>query len=190
MFRAMILYLLGATFEVRLVKLATGKNIPGQCLYRGGYFGARKAYNKAAEKHYKDAVELRLQSISLLSVHANQVTLGTLPYNSGPATPMSNKWLAEKNQEREAEERKIQVAAGMTDTGELIEREVKIDPYEESMQRSSDNLRQARDEGITDGPDIHECDRDGPWEFEEATGGYTATCSVCGELMPEESENV
>lgn len=189
MFRAMILYLLGATFEVRLVKLATGKNIPGQCLYRGGYFGARKAYNKAAEKHYKDAVELRLQSISLLSVHANQVTLGTLPYNSGPATPMSNKWLAEKNQEREAEERKIQVAAGMTDTGELIEREVKINPSE----LLPDPEYLGVDAGVSDSYTVevgvaHECDRDGPWEFEEATGGYTATCSVCGELMPEEAE--
>lgn len=64
MFKAMILTLLGATFEVRVISPTTGKDIPGRCLFKGKYRKARKAYLKAAAK-VKVGHTLRLQAVTI-----------------------------------------------------------------------------------------------------------------------------
>ena len=63
MIKALLMWLAGATFEVRLIKLRTGKDIPGRLEYRGGYWQARKKYKN---KPPKTGQMIRLQAVSQL----------------------------------------------------------------------------------------------------------------------------
>jgi hypothetical protein len=68
MLRAFILYLLGARFEVRVINLKSGKDIPGTCLYKGGYWKCRKL---TGDKELKPQQMIRLQAVTTLERYAN-----------------------------------------------------------------------------------------------------------------------
>ena len=161
MIRAFILNLLGGTFEVRLIKLSSGKDIPGTCLYKGGYFKCRKAYAKAIQLKTKDPVAIRLQSINLLSVHANQVTLGTMAKGAIYPPAKHTTWVIDEASE---------VTPEMYNS---------IDAH--PPEGDYPNKERYAIEGKFR-PATHDCDAAGPLEYLNDTSGYVPTCSVCGEI--------
>ena len=68
MIRAMILALLGATFEVRVINTKSGKDIPGTRICKGGYWTCRKATHN---RNLKYGEVIRLQAISILEWDVN-----------------------------------------------------------------------------------------------------------------------
>lgn len=67
--KALLLRLLGATFEVRRVNTKLGKDLPGTCLHKGpGYRAAKKAYNAAAAKAKRGQL-IRLQAVVRMGGH-------------------------------------------------------------------------------------------------------------------------
>ena len=136
MFKAMILTLLGATFEVRVISPTTGKNIPGRSIYQGGYWKARKVYQKQVGK-LKYGYVLRLQARTLLAHEINIIT----PY--------------------EPEIADVEAENPLEDIKSLYQGEDLVDP--------------AR-------PRTHECNVQGPLEYDSNAACYVPTCDVCGRL--------
>lgn len=68
MIRIMMMWLAGATFEVRLINVKTGKKIPGRLQCTGGYWKCRKTFKR---KRLKYGYMLRLQAVSVMDYRIN-----------------------------------------------------------------------------------------------------------------------
>ena len=69
MIRAMLMWLAGATFEVRMIKTRSGKDIPGRLYCRGGYWKCRKYFKHRKVKY---GLKLRLQAANVLDNRLGQ----------------------------------------------------------------------------------------------------------------------
>ena len=172
MIRAMILWLLGATFEVRMISLKTGKIIPGRCMYRGGYWQARKVFKR---QRLKNRYLVRLQAFTTLDSRQNiQFSLTE----------------AQDKQNQITNERLDNIKTAMAGQGQRG-----VNPMADGMPplanvqndigesnaRQSEFMHEHQDElNVYQGEDKddHECDSTGPLEFDKALG-YVPTCSVC-----------
>lgn len=192
MIKAIILWLLGATFEVRLINQGTGKDIPGRCVYKGGYWKARKVFKAKRYKLKQDQL-LRLQAVSFLDVQQspNVVSLtitGLVP----DAPPTITKEVIEAAYS-------VGVEIG------------KAEPHDigTSNARQSEFMHKHQDEPNVAGPEAddlppdfeqkmqasaakldHECDSDGPMEYNEKTALYAETCIMCGEFSEQVADSL
>ena len=178
MIRAMILWLLGATFEVRLINSKTGKDIPGRCLYKGGYWKARRVYRN---KRLKYGYVVRLQAVSLLDHRIN----ATKPMTIEEAQDNQN-YIANKRLDN------IKTATGLPhdfdeklmDAGKRLN-----EPHDISTSNAEQSASFEKDPGAAfeayQGEDYgdHECDSNGPLEFHKVLDDYRPTCSICGTLQ-------
>lgn len=141
MIRAFLLRLLGFApiWEVRSVSMKSGKDIPGERKFKGGYLGARAYFKEhpAPPDH-----ELRLQAL-LVTKSRYFPTIDDSPLSAISAISAEA--------EKKAEE--------VMDFSEPVPG---IDDLEE--------------------PD-HECDGNGPMEWDERTSAYVPSCSICGALL-------
>lgn len=185
MFRAIILWLLGATFEVRVISLRTGKKIPGRCMYRGGYWKARKVYKK---KRLKYAQMMRLQAVSILNYQINDVKPAIRVELTGLTSPNLNVSIHPSADEEQL------VNVEVTDEGSL-----RHDMGLPGVDDLDDPVSAVDEDGWTKPGLIgelnvetgvvteHECNAIGPLDWYTVTGGYVSTCSICGKFP---SENV
>lgn len=158
--KAMILFLLGTTFEVRLINCRTGKDIPGRCMYKGGYWKARKVYKKINVKY---GYTLRLQAVTLMKHRLNS----TEPVSLEDAQDHQNQ-IARQRLDNVSEKR-LYGEAGYG--------------IAESNARQSEFMAEHQDEPNAYGgedPDDHVCDLDGPQDWDDERGVYRPTCSTCG----------
>lgn len=140
MIRAFLLRLLGfaPVWEVRSVSMKSGKDIPGERKFKGGYRGARAYFNEhpAAPDH-----ELRLQAL-LVTKSRYFPTIDDSPLS------------------------------------EIYELE------SEPMPEHDPPVPHGTPEPVPGVDDLeeqdHECDIDGPLEWDDAAGAYVPTCSICG----------
>ena len=161
MFRAFLFNALGGTFEVRLINMKSGKDVPGTKLYKGGYFKARQV---ARDKHLKDGQMIRLQVVAVLDYRANDA-------------------FAAANLARDVMNPPEQ---GIMDQPELpADLGKPVYDIGESNARQSEFMHEHQDEpNVYTGtdPDDHDCDTLGPQDWSENDSQYHMTCSVCGLL--------
>ena len=179
MIRAFIAFIAGAEFEVRLVRTQTGKNIPGRCIGKGGYFKCRKIFKK---KQGKYGELLRLQAVSVLDWKIND--------DAGELEPWSAVVEA-------AGSVGVSVSVNSSVPRETIAQAATRFGITESNTRQSDFMHKHQDEPNVAGPDetdlvepnapyVHHCDSDGPMEFFDEARGYLPTCTICGEIRSEQ----
>jgi len=157
MFRAMILWLAGATFEVRVVSITTGKDIPGRCIFKGGYWKARKIFNTPGYR-MKPGHVIRLQAVAVTAHRFEKPKIPEQIYTEDEVQEFKDK-LAGENVPRETH-----------DIGT-------------SNARQSEFMAEHQDEpNVYTGTDKddHDCDSNGPMEYDPNLPGYEVTCSICG----------
>lgn len=167
MFRAIFLWVLSPVWEVRIVSTTTGKDIPGRCVYKGGYLKARKQFKKAKGK-YGDMI--RLQAV------------------------VRTDWKMNETRQVEAPEGMVhvQVAPGITEGRPVYDIGASNARQSEFMHEHQDEPNvdgpEVDDIPLTvDQMDEHYCNRLGPMDYDKQSGNYYPTCSVCGGFS---SENV
>lgn len=195
MIRAFILYLLGTTFEVRLINSKTGKDIPGRCMYKGGYWKARRVYRK---KHLKYGYVLRLQAVVVLDHQINS----TRTLEDGPPTEHKPLFDPPKPMTlEEAQSRQNYIANKRLDN---IKTAMTPPDFDEKLEAAGKRLNEphgigasnaAQSESFEQDPgaaheayqgydkDDHDCDSSGPMDWSFEANEYVATCMVCGELQ-------
>lgn len=161
MIKAMFLSLLGATFEVRQINMKTGKDIPGRCLAKGGYFKCRKVFRA---KNLKYGMMLRLQAVDVMQHRANTERPSDLLIVD-EASDVTPEMLSKAKQIATGIEQ-----ASHLDIGDSNARQSKF--YEENP-GSFEPYR-------GDDKDDHKCDSLGAMEFDDHTETYVSTCAVCG----------
>lgn len=192
MFRAMILALMGAIFEVRLINMKSGKDIPGTRLFKGGYFKARKAMRKRKLKYGE---MIRLQAVAVLDWKIED--------NYIKERIEQAKWTPEEVQDLKDKVSEPMVtippdmiivednpmADGMPEfvktriEGTFPKAEHGI---AESNARQSEFMHEHQDEpNEYHGEDLddHVCDVSGPQDWDAEEGRYAVTCSVCGDFQ-------
>ena len=191
MIKALILWLLGATFEVRLVSLKTGKDIPGRCLYKGGWTKARRMYRN---KHLKYGNMVRLQAVNVLGSRINDMK----PMTSEEAQrtlnwvnnqrldnlkTAQNKWdIGASNAQTSAfmHEHQDEPNVSGPDANDLADNSAPAprrsnETHDEWVKRVSGTLR----EGLKPIIEAHECNSDGPLEWDSNAQDYVTLCSIC-----------
>lgn len=147
MIRAFLLRLLGYSpvWEVRSVSMKSGKDIPGERKFKGGYRGARAYFKEhpAPPDH-----ELRLQAL-LVTKSRYFPTIDD--------SPLTAEDIEDIHQRHDSPPVLVDVPHGTP------EPTPGIDDLEEPEQD-------------------HECDAEGPLDWDETGGAYVPTCSVCGRL--------
>jgi len=169
MFRALIMWLANPVYEVRLISTKSGKDIPGRCLYKGGYFKARKVWRG---KKLKYGELIRLQAVSCLEWRANDVQSPSETVQ--PPAGMEH----------------VQVAPGITEGRRIEPGRINIESNpgagddrfkDEFMRTHVEGEFPAAEENTGD----HECNSDGPLEWMREAHmqpeGYYPTCSICGQ---------
>lgn len=178
MIRAFFLNLLGGTFEVRLVKLLSGKKIPGTCLHSGSYFKARKVYR---DKQLKYGTMVRLQAVTVLDHRINDIKPMTLEEAQQKQNVITNERLANV---RERIEGKFPKAETMIVIDEASEVTPEVWDIAASNARQSEFMHKHQDEPNVDNE--HDCDCDGPMDWSDKVSNYLPTCSVCGAMEYQE----
>ncbi len=170
MIKAMILYLLGAIFEVRLINCRTGKDIPGRCLYKGSYWKARKVFRR---RKLKMGYILRLQAVSLIAFDDRVRQLPKKIWSDDDVADFKNKWdigAANARQSDFMHEHQDEPNVSGPDNDDLGLEDA------ESKSRWSDDDSHAA--AFTENDD-HECNSGGHLEYDKALG-YLPTCTICG----------
>ena len=187
MIRALLLNLLGGTFEVRLISLKSGKNIPGTLVCEGGYFKCRK---KARDKHLKDGQMIRLQHVAVLDHRINDI-------DAFVAANQARDVLDFTTTAPPAGMEHVQVAPGITEGRRIVPEQGVMEQPElpadigkpvYNREPSGDiSISKPQDPDAfepytgTD-PDDHDCDTLGPQDWSVDDSAYHLTCSICGAM--------
>ncbi len=181
MIRAMILQLLGAVFEVRLVSLKTGKDYPGTRICRGSYWKCRKVYQK---KQFKNHQELRLQAVIRIKALRVDVDIPEKVQEMKDKI-RETKWTDSDLADVNATQREDRAEYAGMNFGET---------HSEWLRRTSDMLRAGLEPHLHpdlgknvynpdyQGEDLddHKCDTSGPLDWDTDNDIYASTCSICG----------
>jgi len=184
MFRAMILSLFGGVFEVRLINLKSGKDIPGTRLYKGSFWKCRKVF---LNKKLKYGELKRLQAVTVLDHDINSTKEMIDPVEQVVKIP-------------EDMVTRIEGTFPLTGIPEgaemiIIDEASDVDPgIYESNARQSDFMAKTQDEpNEYQGEDLddHTCDVNGPQDWDTDTDTYRPTCSICSAFQKlEPLENI
>ncbi len=163
MIRAFLLRLLGFSpvWEVRSVSMKSGKDIPGERKFRGSYAGARRYFkdHPAPPDH-----ELRLQAL-LVTKSRYFPTIDDEPLSRPSEFKPGAALMMSEDESREAVQQ-LKDAPPMSDWKEEPGAEVP----------------RGTDDAVPGIDSDHECDAEGPLEWEDIAGGYFPSCSICGKL--------
>jgi len=174
MFRAMIMWLASPIYEVRLINMKSGKDIPGTRLFKGSFFKARRVFR---DKHLKYGQLVRLQAVSVLDHRMNADTMTIIDEASE---------VPEKVWDSIPEG---VITHGDSDPDFMKVRVEGEFPIAEANQRQSDFMHKHQDEPTEyrgEDLDDHVCDDSGALDFNQATGEYQPTCTICGAFMPQQ----
>ena len=174
--RAILTYIAGGEFEVRLINLKSGKKIPGTLICRGSYFKCRRVWR---DKHLKYGQMVRLQAVAVLDYRINDRKPMDLEEAQEKANQIANQRLDNLKMALEppAGMEHVQVAPGITEGRPIAA------PEEGVMQQPElpAELGEPVYKDELPEPD-HKCDDKGPQDWREADGQYHPTCSVCGAM--------
>ena len=166
MIRALIMWLIwNAVWEVRVINTASGKDLPGEKKFSGGYWKARKFF-KNHEPKPGQLMRLQTRSVSAFKARI-------------PPQPVAEQMSEVQTAVNDITNKRLDsVAMTASPTPVADVPHGTLDPGTEDLVASG---------GL---PEAHLHDSTGPLDWNEGYGGYVATCSVCGQHMIDEAPEV
>ncbi len=160
--RRLLLWLLSPVYEVRVINVKTGKNVPGTRVHSGESYKKAMAAYRAYKPKY--GFQIKIQAVTVFNTRINSEKLIIIDEVSEVNPGMYRAEVPAEDMDMEG----AVVTVAMSDDFIVVP---------EDVSRDSPHVP---GEVYVVGEE-HACDYAGPMGFHE--GAYKATCSVCGDLQ-------